>query len=247
MPPEPINGAAAGAPTIRKHIFTPSGFAAMCVEDTEALANLKADLVALYRPVNSQELFAVERIALAQHSLMRAYRIEAGLVTLGLEAALDVPGVPPVMKNREIADSRNHNYWMASGFRQSLSKSSEWQLLLRYQAQCEVLGRRATEEFERLRALRALRGVLPEQILIEPEPAPAPEGVMPPSSEPVIAGPPDLPVPQPAETPTHAAKRRRKVRCIRPDKGRPFSRRLPGWARKEAVVRIREASPPDSS
>jgi hypothetical protein len=241
MPPEPINGAAAGAPTIRKHIFTSSGFAAMRVEETEALANLKADLVALYRPVNSQELFAVERIALAQHSLMRTYRIEAGLVSLGLEAALDVPGVPD---SSQITASQNHNYWMASGFRQSLSKSSDWQLLLRYQAQCEVLGRRATEEFERLRALRR---VLPEQILIEPEPAPAPEGVMPPSSEPVIAGPPDLPVPQPAETPTHAAKRRRKVRCIRPDKGRPFSRRLPGWARKEAVVRIREASPPDSS
>jgi hypothetical protein len=241
MPPEPVNRADNAVPTIRKHIFISSGFSAMRVEDPDALANLKADLVALYQPVNSQELFAIERIALAQHSLTRTYRIEAGLVTLGLEAALDVPGVPPIMKNREITNSRqitgsqNHNYWMASGFHQMLTKSSDWQLLLRYQAQCERMGRRATEEFERL---RALRGVLPEQTLIEPEPAP--EAVMPPPPQATIADPPDLPVPEPAD-PIPAANRPRKVRCIRPGKVHPFNRR------KQTVTRIRATSPPDSS
>jgi hypothetical protein len=47
--------------------------------DPETFADLRAGLIAVYRPVNSQELFAIERIALAQQSILRSYRLEAGL------------------------------------------------------------------------------------------------------------------------------------------------------------------------
>ena len=43
-------------------------------EASEQLARLREDLIAFYRPLNSQERFAVERIANAQQSLLRAAR-----------------------------------------------------------------------------------------------------------------------------------------------------------------------------
>ncbi|HMD69994.1 MAG TPA: hypothetical protein VKF41_01550 [Bryobacteraceae bacterium] len=56
----------------RKHGFTATSFAVVHLEDLNEVANLREDLVALYHPVNSQELFAVERIALAQQAILRA-------------------------------------------------------------------------------------------------------------------------------------------------------------------------------
>src|SRR3981081_4386139 len=63
----------------RKHGFTASAFAVVRLEEQDEVARLKADLVACYRPVNSQELFALERMAIAQQTMLRAARLEIGL------------------------------------------------------------------------------------------------------------------------------------------------------------------------
>ena len=76
------------------HSFTASTFAVVRLEDLNEIARLTDDLTAVYRPVNSQELFAVERMALAQQSILRAARLEAGLFTACLDQALDHSGNP---------------------------------------------------------------------------------------------------------------------------------------------------------
>ena len=57
-----------------KHQFTPEDYSIVRLDEVDTLANLRADLIARYRPVNSRELFAVEPVALAKHSLQRAPR-----------------------------------------------------------------------------------------------------------------------------------------------------------------------------
>jgi hypothetical protein len=46
----------------RKHGFIASSFAVVRLEDLQEVAHLREDLVTLYQPVNSQELFALERV-----------------------------------------------------------------------------------------------------------------------------------------------------------------------------------------
>ena len=77
--PRTPQGKARSTQNARKHGFTASTFAVVRLEDLQEVAHLKDDLVAFYQPVNSQELFAVDRIALAQHALLRAARLESGL------------------------------------------------------------------------------------------------------------------------------------------------------------------------
>ena len=80
------------------------------------------------------------------------------------------------------------------GFQRSVRKSEAWKLFVRYQAQMERLYRRAVEEFERLKKLRA---ELPNEAkneaknepinepIHEPEIEPiAPEDLMPPPTPP---------------------------------------------------------------
>jgi len=201
------------APAARTHFFDPSGFAAVRAEDVDSVANLKANLLALYQPVNSEELFGLERIALARHSVLRAYRIESGFITLGLEEALEIPGNPRILKNPELTNgltvtpAQNHNYWTAAGFCQ-LNRKSDWQFFLRYQAQAERLYRRAIEDFDRI---RALRGILPEQNIAQPEPEP--KAAEPPTPQPVTADPqPAAAVPSRAR---HIPSHRRPTRVNR--------------------------------
>ena len=144
----------------RRHGFAPSDFAVVRLEDLDAVARLKADLAVVYQPVNSQELFATERIALAQHALLRCARLESGLFTTSLNEALDRTGNPIVpmtedlVGDLEITRAQNRNYALAEGFRRIAREGNTWMLFLRYQAQTERLYRRAVEEFERLKALR---------------------------------------------------------------------------------------------
>ena len=144
------------------HTFTASTFAVVRLEDLDEIARLTADLTAVYRPVNSQELFAVERMALAQQSILRAARLEAGLFTACLDQALDHSGNPIIPMSQELAGdgdieitrAQNRNYALGEGFHRLARQSNGWSLFLRYKAQAERLYRRAVEEFERLKALR---------------------------------------------------------------------------------------------
>ena len=91
--PRTSEGKARSAQNARKHGFTGSTFAVVRLEELDEIARLKADLVAVCEPVNSQELFALERMALAQEALLRSARLEAGLFTDALDEAL--PGTEP--------------------------------------------------------------------------------------------------------------------------------------------------------
>jgi hypothetical protein len=166
--PKTPEGKARSAQNSTKHGFTASTFAVIRLEDAQEIAHLKDDLVSVYQPVNSQELFALERMALAQQAILRAARLESGLFTCSLNETLDGDGHPftPMSKELagdgdiEIAIAQNRNYCMADGFLRLVRQSNGWSIFLRYQAQAERQYRRALEEFDRLKSLRQ---VLPNE------------------------------------------------------------------------------------
>jgi hypothetical protein len=116
----------------------------------EELARLREDLIAFYHPSNPQERLAVERIALAQQSILRAARLENSLFA-------NPPG--------------QHLH--------SILETEAFKNLLRYQAQAERAYRRAVEELmflksQRLRAIPAPRPAA--QPVASQPPAAAPSG-----------------------------------------------------------------------
>ena len=173
--PRTPEGKTRSAQNARRHGFTAFSYAVVRLEDLNEVANLKDDLVAFYQPVNSQELFAVERIALAQQALLRAARLESGLFTTCLNSCYDPFGEPIVLMNEELAGNgdieitraQNRNYLLGEGFHRMAGKSNSWSLCLRYQAQAERHYRRAVEEFDRLKALRA---EIPNEAISEAQP-----------------------------------------------------------------------------
>jgi hypothetical protein len=162
--PRTPEGKARSAQNSRKHGFTASHFAVVRLEDLEEVAHLRADLIAIYLPVNSQELFAIERIALAQQAMLRIARLESGLLTSCLNEALDTSGQLFISMSQdlvghgdiEITKAQNRNYALADGFQRMTSnkRSNTWPLFLRYKVLTEREYRRALEDFERLKALR---------------------------------------------------------------------------------------------
>ena len=201
--PRSPEGKTHSAQNARKHGFTGSTFAVVRLEDLQEVAHLKDDLVAFYQPVNSQELFAVDRIALAQHALLRAARLESGLFTTCLNSCYDPFGEPMVLMNEELAGNgdieitraQNRNYLLGEGFHRMASKSNSWSLCLRYQAQAErhgaPSGPRAVEEFERLKALRA---EIPNEAIFEAQPEQNETTCTPSETNP---SPPENPAPAP--------------------------------------------------
>src|ERR1019366_7942604 len=205
--PRTPQGKARSTQNARKHGFTASTFAVVRLEDLQEVAHLKDDLLAVFQPVNSQELFALERIALAQQALLRAARFESGLFTTCLNESLDSGDNPMVMMNPdlvagdiEITRAQNRNYLLGEGFRRDARHSNSWSLLLRYQAQAErhgaPSGPRAVEEFERLKALRE---ELPNEPIFEAQPeqnattcTPSETNPVPPEDPPPTTGPPAL-------------------------------------------------------
>ena len=161
--PRTSEGKTRASQNSRKHGFAAANFAVVRLEELDAVANLKADLVAVYQPVNSQELFAIERIALAQQALLRCAALESGLLATCVNETIGSLGPPPF----EGTPAQVHARCLADGFIRQVHRSSSWSLFLRYQAQTERLYRRAIEEFERL---RALRDELPNEPIVEPEP-----------------------------------------------------------------------------
>ena len=145
--PRTPEGKARSAQNARSHGFTASTFAVVRLEDLNEVAHLRADLTAVYQPVNSQELFALERMALTQQAMLRAARLESGLFTTCLDMALALAGdghpfVPmsPELAGDgdiEITRAQNRNYALADGFQRMVRQANGWSLFLRYQAQAE--------------------------------------------------------------------------------------------------------------
>jgi hypothetical protein len=221
--PRSPEGKARSAQNARTHGFTAATFSTIHLEDVEFVDNLKADLVDLYQPVNSQELFSLERIALAQLALLRCAALEAGFFTSCLNHSINSDGSAcrlyddDITRDTGVAQAQIRSYCLADGFQRQAAKSTGWTLFLRYQAQTERLYRRSVEEFERLRALRdELPPELPNEPIVEPQPletkpVPPPATNPSPSPDPPVA--PRLPRPAAAaaatpSAPPHAASGR---------------------------------------
>jgi hypothetical protein len=154
--PTSPEGLARSSQNSRKHGFTAARFIVINTEEKGHLKNLKADLIDTYQPVNSQELAAIERIALAQLSIYRTYQMEAGMITRSLNQALSnystqldigLGGTHP-------DDEQRQAFFLAEGLHHLSDQPNEFSLMLRYQAQAERMYRRAIEEFDRLKSLR---------------------------------------------------------------------------------------------
>jgi hypothetical protein len=192
--PRTPEGKARSAQNARKHGFIASTFAVVRPEDLDEVAHLRAGLIAVYQPLNYQELFAIERMALAQQAILRAARLETGLFTTCLTEALDPLNNPVVRMNPELSGggdievtrAQNRNWLLGEGFRRCVDQSNSWSLFIRYQAQAERHYRRAVEEFERLKALRQ---ELPNKLVFDAQPVPK-EPLTPCENEPISAGSP---------------------------------------------------------
>src|SRR3984893_750512 len=122
--PRTPEGKARSCQNARTHGFTPSTFNVVRLEELDEIARLKHALLAVYQPVNSQELFALERMALAQQTMFRAARLESGIFTTCLDMALNHDGTPftPMSSellgdcNIEITRAQNRNYALADCF-----------------------------------------------------------------------------------------------------------------------------------
>src|ERR1017187_2378230 len=114
--PRSPEGKTRSAQNARKHGFTAEAYTVVRFEDLQDLANLKDDLIDFYQPVNSQELFAIERLALAQQAILRIARLEAGLFTSCLNEACgltDIPRIqidPILVADTEAARVQNRNF-----------------------------------------------------------------------------------------------------------------------------------------
>jgi hypothetical protein len=217
--PKTTEGKARSSQNARKHPFNPDPFTIVRIEDRAAISALVADAIATYQPINSQERDAVERIALAKHSMRRMSVLEAGFFTNCLDQAMSGPADPLILNRSELANGidialeQARAYWLAFGFNSFTRQSNIAATFLRFQAQAERLHRRAVEDFHRL---LKLRGQLPPEKYedpiepkIEPIPAPQPaENTAAPAAGPPIPQPANEPALQPPPTPAHKAEPR---------------------------------------
>src|SRR5208283_3533917 len=158
--PRTPEGKARSAQNARKHGFAAANYTVVRLEDFQEVANLKDDAVDVYQPVNSQEMFAVERIALTQLALLRAARLESGFFTSCLNdmIAFDeqprLPMTDEFVAGVEVGRAQNRNFLLVEGLKRLAVHSNVFSLYLRYSAQAERQYRRAIDEFDRLKALR---------------------------------------------------------------------------------------------
>ena len=168
--PKTPEGKLRSAANATRHGFAGNNFAVVRLENPDDIDKLKADLVATYQPVNNQEMWAIERLAIAQNSIFRSYRLESGIFTACLNESLDRRGdtvlitmtpdmVGPTEKftgieRCDITRAQNRNYGLGAGFHRFVQKANTWSLFLRYQAQAERNYRRGIEDLDRLRSMR---------------------------------------------------------------------------------------------
>src|ERR1035441_1418326 len=157
--PRTTDGKARSSQNARKHGFAAAAYTVPRLEDVEEVADLRDRAVAFYKPANSQELFAVERIAITEHAMNRAARLEAGTFTTCLNDVLNLRERPLMEMDPDMygggepGREQVKNYLLAEGFRRSVGNSNVIHLCMRYSAQSERLYRRAIEDFDRIRAL----------------------------------------------------------------------------------------------
>jgi hypothetical protein len=206
--PRTPEGKTRSAQNARKHGFAAAAYTVLCTEDANDVADLRDDLVEFYQPANSQELFAIERIALAQHAILRIARLETGLLTSCLNQSFtltdaDAPLVelrPALLANTEFTLTQKRNFLLAGGFQHSAAQSNALSLCLRYAAQAERFYRRAIEDFDRIRSLSSGAGLLAcvPCVLPDPPSEPLPDQTNPiPPEVPQNERPADPPSPQP--------------------------------------------------
>jgi hypothetical protein len=154
--PRTAEGKARAALNSRKHSLTAAAVTMLRIEDQGELDNLRADALTHYQPQTSQEIFAVERIAVCQLMMIRGWRLEAGMFIAGVDRVLNDDGTSifrlhaDLYPDREIHVAQNRNFAIAEGFQRMTAKSPMWSLVIRYQAQVERQYRRAIEDFQRL-------------------------------------------------------------------------------------------------
>jgi len=155
--PRTTNGKARSSQNARKHGFAAAAYTVPRLEDLDEVAFLREGAIKLYQPANAQELFAVERIAITEHAMNRAARLEAGTFTICLNDVLNLRE-PPLMEmdpemygGGEPGKEQVKNYLLAEGFRRSVGNSNAMHLCIRYSAQSERLYRRAVEDLDRIR------------------------------------------------------------------------------------------------
>ena len=167
--PRTPEGKSRSSQNARKHTFDPSAFPVVRFEEVGQIDRLRQDALAIFKPVNSQETFAIEQIVLAQNALLRAERIISGLLTDSLNRTMTSDGRPVfglsphlVDENHTIVQSQNRNFLLAHGFHALYVEAPSFLVALRYQSQAERLYRRAVADFDRLRTLR-------QELAIEPD------------------------------------------------------------------------------
>jgi len=206
--PRTPEGKARSSQNARKRPFNPDPFAVVRIEDRGELAARVADAMATYQPINSQERDAVERIAIAQHSMRRLAILEAGFFTNCLDQAMEGPARPFVLQQPELTNGidipldQHRAYWLAFGFNRYTGQSNIAATILRFQAQAERLHRRAVEDFHRL---LKLRDVLPPEKHEASEPNPEPVAAPQPTENavaPAAASPPAQPQNEPNAKPS---------------------------------------------
>jgi len=160
--PRTPEGKARAAQNSRKHGFTSSAFAVVRLEDMQETADLRADLIAVYQPVNAQETYAIERIAITQLNLLRSARLDAGFFIASLGEALDPLNAERIIGINEeltfdidVTPAQKRNHAVVQGVHRLGQSANTWSLCMRYHALAERHYRRAIEDFERLKALRA--------------------------------------------------------------------------------------------
>jgi hypothetical protein len=193
--PRTAEGKARAALNSRKHSLTAAYVSMLRLEENGELDNLRADALAHYQPQTSQEIFAVERIAVCQLMMIRGWRLEAGMFIACVDRVLNDDGTPifrlhaDLYPDSPMHTAQNRNYAVAEGFQRMARESPMWSLVLRYQAQVERQYRRAVEELQRLIRERTeddspnepISGPEPEEN--KPEPTPAGEPIAEPAAE----------------------------------------------------------------
>ena len=120
--PRTPEGKARAALNSRKHSLTAAAVTMLRIEDHGELDNLRADALTHYQPQTSQEIFAVERIAVCQLMMIRGWRLEAGMFIAGVDRVLNDDGTgifrlhAELYPDSEIHIAQNRNFAIAEGF-----------------------------------------------------------------------------------------------------------------------------------